>query len=112
MEIVRHQNINMEYKAGYTIRNVIEKNNIAVKLISISNKYGKMEPISHMEAMIVVLHSSGGQIFWGDSRENLDKSHVLDTGMTLHISNNEWFAFQSELEGILELVMIYYSNKK
>ena len=72
-----------------------------------SDLSGPMEPHQHAEEICFVLSAQASWVDFGETPEQLNRSHPLEPGMTLHIPPLEWHVFRWQAGGHLDILFFY-----
>ena len=75
-----------------------------------SAEYGPMAPHHHAEECVYIKAADRAWVEYGGEPEHLLHKAPLETGMLLHVPENEWHVFRFEEGGSLEILFIYGSG--
>ena len=68
---------------------------------------GHAEPHIHAEEMCYIVSAKDSWISYGSSKDNLERKTMLESGMLVHIAQNEWHCFDFKDDGHVDLVFFY-----
>lgn len=117
LEYVNKNDVSIEALPGRGLLRIIGKNScfdsnsMSVGYALYSEEYGIMEPHRHAEETVIITAAKDGYVSWGDQANNLRHSLKLESGMVLHIPENEWHVFTYDQGGYVEIIFIYGNSE-
>jgi hypothetical protein len=72
-----------------------------------SARSGPMEPHQHAEEIVYIVKAKKARVRHGPSKDNLNNSAPLHSGLTLHFPELEWHVFEYGKGGHLDIIFFY-----
>ncbi len=72
-----------------------------------SDESGRMEPHRHAEEICYIVAVKNGWVRSGKSQDRLSNRTALSAGMTLHVGELEWHAFECDAGGFVDILFFY-----
>ena len=113
MNIIARGQIEQIRLPGRIIQKVVGKDGLSnsgkmtMGFARYSAESGPMEPHHHAEEICYIIAAQKARICYGGTKERLPESAPLEAGMTLHVDELEWHAFEYDEGGFVDIIFFY-----
>ena len=113
MRVIQRSDLPEERLPGRVIQKAVGKDafskseKMTMGFGSYSERSGPMEPHRHAEEIVYIVSAKKAAVRRGPSRDDMNVSVPLKTGMTLHFPELEWHVFEYGKGGRLDIIFFY-----